>query len=99
MLELGEESVRLHGEAGELVGKVGIEVMIGVGAAFDFLSGNKEMAPEWIQRSGLEWLFRLLQEPRRLWRRYLVTNTIFISKLILQLSGLKKYTRPILDKR
>ncbi len=74
-------------------------VQICVGAAFDFHSGNKKMAPAWMQRSSLEWLYRLIQEPRRLCGRYLVTNTIFLSKLILQLSGLKKYTRPILDKQ
>ena len=66
-------------------------VQICVGAAFDFHSGNKKMAPVWMQRNGLEWLFRLLTEPRRLWRRYLVTNTIFLIKLFLQLSGLKKF--------
>ncbi len=49
-----------------------------VGAAFDFHAGNKKMAPPWMQRRGLEWLFRLFQEPGRLWKRYLVTNTIFI---------------------
>jgi N-acetylglucosaminyldiphosphoundecaprenol N-acetyl-beta-D-mannosaminyltransferase len=47
-------------------------VLVGVGAAFDFLSGSKRQAPRWMQRSGLEWLFRLLVEPRRLWRRYAV---------------------------
>jgi N-acetylglucosaminyldiphosphoundecaprenol N-acetyl-beta-D-mannosaminyltransferase len=47
-------------------------VLVGVGAAFDFLSGSKRQAPRWMQRSGLEWLFRLLAEPRRLWRRYAV---------------------------
>src|SRR5262249_30961123 len=45
-------------------------VMIGVGAAFDFLAGTKRQAPPWMQKSGLEWLFRLVSEPRRLWRRY-----------------------------
>jgi len=45
-------------------------LLVGVGAAFDFLSGRKPQAPRWIQRSGLEWLFRLATEPRRLWRRY-----------------------------
>lgn len=45
-------------------------VMIGVGAAFDFLAGTKRQAPAWMQKRGLEWLFRLLSEPRRLWRRY-----------------------------
>ena len=53
-------------------------VQICVGAAFDFLSGNKKTAPGWMQRCGLEWLFRLCQEPRRLWRRYLVTNAVFL---------------------
>ncbi|MFH1772625.1 MAG: WecB/TagA/CpsF family glycosyltransferase [Candidatus Omnitrophota bacterium] len=53
-------------------------VFIGVGAAFDFFAGNKRQAPVWIQNAGLEWFFRLLCEPKRLWRRYLVNNTIFI---------------------
>ncbi|GAB4522567.1 MAG: WecB/TagA/CpsF family glycosyltransferase [Anaerolineales bacterium] len=47
-----------------------VPALIGVGAAFDFLSGRKPQAPRWMQRSGLEWLFRLATEPRRLWRRY-----------------------------
>jgi N-acetylglucosaminyldiphosphoundecaprenol N-acetyl-beta-D-mannosaminyltransferase len=54
----------------EHCGKVSAPVMFGVGAAFDFLSGRKSQAPRWIQRSGLEWLYRLATEPRRLWRRY-----------------------------
>jgi N-acetylglucosaminyldiphosphoundecaprenol N-acetyl-beta-D-mannosaminyltransferase len=52
------------------LGRVTAPVMIGVGAAFDFLSGRKAQAPRWMQRSGLEWLFRLATEPRRLWPRY-----------------------------
>ena len=52
------------------VGRLDAPVLIGVGAAFDFLAGIKKRAPRWMRRSGLEWLFRLLQEPRRLWRRY-----------------------------
>jgi N-acetylglucosaminyldiphosphoundecaprenol N-acetyl-beta-D-mannosaminyltransferase len=55
----------------EHVGRVTAPVMVGVGAAFDFLSGRKKQAPRWMQRAGLEWLFRLGSEPRRLWRRYL----------------------------
>jgi len=54
-------------------------VMLGVGAAFDFLAGHKRQAPRWMQGAGLEWLFRLIQEPRRLWRRYLVQNPRFIA--------------------
>jgi N-acetylglucosaminyldiphosphoundecaprenol N-acetyl-beta-D-mannosaminyltransferase len=52
-------------------------VQLCVGAAFDFHAGNKRMAPGWMQRRGLEWLFRLTQEPGRLWRRYLITNAAF----------------------
>jgi N-acetylglucosaminyldiphosphoundecaprenol N-acetyl-beta-D-mannosaminyltransferase len=52
------------------LGRIKAPVMIGVGAAFDFLAGTKPQAPLWMQRNGLEWLFRLCSEPRRLWRRY-----------------------------
>jgi N-acetylglucosaminyldiphosphoundecaprenol N-acetyl-beta-D-mannosaminyltransferase len=52
--------------------------LLGVGAAFDFLAGTVEQAPRWMQRAGLEWLFRLWQEPRRLWRRYVFNNPAFI---------------------
>lgn len=53
-------------------------VMIGVGAAFDFHAGTVRRAPAWMRDNGLEWLYRLLSEPRRLWKRYLVTNTLFV---------------------
>lgn len=53
-------------------------VMVGVGAAFDFHAGTVGRAPAWMQAHGLEWLHRLVSEPRRLWRRYLVTNTLFV---------------------
>lgn len=53
-------------------------LIIGVGAAFDFHAGAKKQAPRWMQRSGLEWLFRLHQEPRRLWRRYILYNLRFV---------------------
>ena len=59
------------------IGKINA-VMLAVGAAFDFHAGNLKQAPIWMQDAGLEWLFRLLSEPRRLWKRYLVTNSIFI---------------------
>lgn len=57
-------------------------VMIGVGAAFDYHAGTLRRAPRWMQNSGLEWLFRLMTEPRRLWRRYLVTNSLFVYYLV-----------------
>ena len=55
----------------------GISLM-GVGAAFDLLSGTVPQAPDWIQDRGLEWAYRLWQEPRRLWRRYLINNPSFV---------------------
>ena len=58
--------------------KLNVPVMVGVGAAFDFLAGTKPQAPSWMQRSGMEWFFRLCCEPRRLWKRYLIGNTQFI---------------------
>jgi N-acetylglucosaminyldiphosphoundecaprenol N-acetyl-beta-D-mannosaminyltransferase len=60
-------------------------VMVGVGAAFDYHAGTLRRAPPWMQHAGLEWLFRLLSEPRRLWRRYLVTNTAFVARAARQL--------------
>ncbi|HKY32141.1 MAG TPA: WecB/TagA/CpsF family glycosyltransferase [Candidatus Polarisedimenticolia bacterium] len=62
-----------------------VPVMAGVGAAVDFLSGNKPRAPRWMQSAGLEWLFRLVSEPRRLWRRYLVGNVRFLRLALMEL--------------
>lgn len=59
-------------------------VLIPVGAAFDFHSGRVRQAPRWIRHSGLEWLFRLSQDPKRLWRRYVIYNSRFVGKLITQ---------------
>ena len=56
-------------------------VMIGVGAAFDYHAGTLRRAPLWMQRRGLEWLHRLASDPRRLWRRYLITNTLFVLRV------------------
>jgi N-acetylglucosaminyldiphosphoundecaprenol N-acetyl-beta-D-mannosaminyltransferase len=67
-------------------------VLIGVGAAFDFHSGVKAQAPRWMQRSGLEWLFRLVHEPRRLWKRYLIDNPWFVYEVALQTAGLKDFS-------
>lgn len=53
--------------------------LVAVGAAFDFIAGTKRQAPAWMQDRGLEWLYRLAREPRRLWRRYLVGNAVFLA--------------------
>jgi N-acetylglucosaminyldiphosphoundecaprenol N-acetyl-beta-D-mannosaminyltransferase len=76
----------------EHVDRLAAPVLIGVGAAFDFHSGRKKQAPRWMQRSGLEWLFRLVTEPRRLGRRYLVNNPLFILLVVQQTLGLKHYS-------
>jgi len=60
------------------IGRLNASALFGVGAAFDMHAGNLRQAPRWMQRSGLEWLFRLASEPRRLWRRYAVNNPRFV---------------------
>ncbi len=62
--------------------KLNSNMLIGVGAAFDYISEFKKHAPRWIRENGFEWLFRLVQEPRRLWRRYLILNVKFIFEII-----------------
>lgn len=66
-------------------------VMIGVGAAFNYHAGTIQRAPLWMQNAGLEWLHRLAADPKRLWKRYLVTNTLFIFAATAQLLGIKKF--------
>ncbi|HEY6532071.1 MAG TPA: WecB/TagA/CpsF family glycosyltransferase [Acidimicrobiales bacterium] len=66
----------------EFVERLDVPVLFGVGAAFDIHSGNLAQAPKWMQRNGLEWLYRLGVEPKRLWRRYLVNNPKFAVKVL-----------------
>lgn len=75
----------------QYLGRLEATVFVGVGAAFDFHAGLVRQAPRWMQRSGLEWFFRLCCEPRRLWKRYLKNNPLFILRAAAQLSGLKAY--------
>ncbi len=63
--------------------KLDVAVMHGVGAAFDFLTGRVRQAPRWMMNAGLEWLFRLFQEPRRLWKRYTIVNLKFVWYLLV----------------
>ncbi len=67
-------------------------LFLGVGAAFDFHAGRMRQAPLWVQRSGLEWLFRLACEPRRLWKRYLKNNPAFVFRAFCQLTRLREYS-------
>jgi N-acetylglucosaminyldiphosphoundecaprenol N-acetyl-beta-D-mannosaminyltransferase len=67
-------------------------LMFGVGAAFDYHTGRIKDCDEWIKRAGLQWLHRLMQDPRHLWRRYLRTNPAFLWRIALQLTGLRRYS-------
>jgi len=71
--------------------KLRVPVMIGVGAAFDFLSCRKRQAPMWMRERGFEWLFRLLQEPRRLWKRYLIGGCEFVFLETMELLRLRHF--------
>lgn len=64
--------------------KLKVHTALGVGGLFDFYSGNIPRAPTWMRRSGIEWIFRLYQEPKRMWFRYLVGNPLFIFRVFLQ---------------
>lgn len=74
------------------VDRLPVKLLVGVGAAFDLLSGNLREAPEWMKKSGLQWFYRLIKEPRRLWRRYLFNNPRFVALLFLQLTGLRRFS-------
>jgi len=68
-----------------------VPVMVGVGAAFDLNTGRLRQAPSWMREHGLEWLFRLCAEPRRLWRRYLIQGSKFVLYLLAEMIGLRKF--------
>jgi N-acetylglucosaminyldiphosphoundecaprenol N-acetyl-beta-D-mannosaminyltransferase len=71
--------------------RLGVPVLVGVGAAFDFHTGRVKQAPRWMRENGMEWLFRLLTEPRRLWRRYLIYGSQFVWNVSLEILGIKKF--------
>ena len=72
-------------------------VQLCVGAAFDFHAGKKKIAPAWMQKRGLEWLYRLCSEPKRLWKRYLVTNSIFVMLAVREMLLSPRRSRPVLE--
>ncbi len=75
----------------EYLPRLDCTLMIGVGAAFDFHSGKLKDSPSWVKQLGLQWLHRLLQEPARLWKRYLINNPLFLAQAILQVTGLRRF--------
>jgi len=78
----------------QYLAKLDVTLMVGVGAAFDFHAGRISQAPRWMQRSGLEWFYRLCCEPRRLWKRYLRNNPLFVLGVLGQLTGLRRRPLP-----
>jgi len=75
----------------EHIDRLNVPVAMGVGAAFGFLSGRVSRAPQWVGRCGFEWLWRLMCEPRKVWRRDLLGGPSFVGHVLLELTGLKKY--------
>jgi len=72
--------------------RLNVPLLVGVGAAFDFHTGRVAQAPAWMGDHGLEWMFRLSREPRRLWRRYLVQGSEFVALVLMEWLGLKKFS-------
>lgn len=75
------------------VDRLEVSLLVGVGAAFDYHTGRIRDCPHWIKRAGLQWLHRLLQDPRRLWRRYLYNNPAFVWNIALQALKLRQFPR------
>jgi len=71
--------------------KLSVPAMFGIGAAFDLNTGRLRQAPAWMRENGLEWLFRLLAEPKRLWRRYILSGAVFVWNVSLELLGLRAF--------
>jgi N-acetylglucosaminyldiphosphoundecaprenol N-acetyl-beta-D-mannosaminyltransferase len=75
----------------ENLDRLPVKIMLAVGAAFDVNTGRIHDAPRWMKRAGLQWLHRLCQDPRRLWKRYLINNPRFAWNILLQFTGLRKF--------
>lgn len=76
-------------------GRFETNLMVGVGAAFDFHAGVVKEAPRWMHKTGLQWIYRFVQEPRRLWKRYCISVPSFLWKIGLQFSGLRAFSSRI----
>jgi N-acetylglucosaminyldiphosphoundecaprenol N-acetyl-beta-D-mannosaminyltransferase len=73
----------------QIAGRLQVPLMVGVGAAFDYHTGRISDCSEWIKRAGLQWLHRLAQDPKRLWKRSLLNNPAFIGQIAWQLAGMR----------
>ena len=78
----------------QYAGRFRVPLMVGVGAAFDYHTGQIRDCPSWIKRAGLQWLHRLLQDPKRLWKRYLINNPVFIWRIVRQFAGVRANSTP-----
>jgi N-acetylglucosaminyldiphosphoundecaprenol N-acetyl-beta-D-mannosaminyltransferase len=83
----------------QFAGKLAVPLMAGVGAAFDYHTGEIRDCSRWIKRAGLQWLHRLAQEPRRLWKRYLINNPAFLWQIALQLAGSRQRSKEDMSDR
>ncbi len=75
----------------EMRGRLAVKLLCGVGAAFDYHTGSIREAPRWMKSASLEWLFRLIQEPKRLWGRYAEIVPVFLALIMLQLTRLRRF--------
>lgn len=75
----------------QMLERLNVRLMVGVGAAFDINAGLLPDAPSWMKTAGLQWLYRLAKEPRRLWKRYLKNNPAFVWGIVLQFAGIRKF--------
>ena len=75
----------------QYISKLDAKLMVGVGAAFDIHTGRIKDAPYWMKVTATQWLHRIYQDPKRLWKRYLVNNPKFVYKITLELLGIAKY--------
>lgn len=76
----------------QYIDRLDTKLMVGVGAAFDLHTGRMIDAPDWVKAIGMQWFHRMLQEPRRLAKRYLINNPIFIYRIMMQFTGLRRYS-------
>jgi N-acetylglucosaminyldiphosphoundecaprenol N-acetyl-beta-D-mannosaminyltransferase len=76
----------------QYIDRLDTKLMVGVGAAFDLHTGRMIDAPDWVKAIGMQWFHRMLQEPRRLAKRYLINNPIFIYRIMMQFTGIRRYS-------
>jgi N-acetylglucosaminyldiphosphoundecaprenol N-acetyl-beta-D-mannosaminyltransferase len=92
---VGLSTPKQEGFMAEYIDRFDTRLMLGVGAAFDLHTGRMVDSPDWVKKAGMQWAHRLIQDPRRLWKRYLVNNPQFLIAISAQLLGLRHYQTPM----